>query len=118
MLVLRAGKSAEDEIKIRCGKPRPTIRLNHRGPIISTRSAICKPAVAAGPCDPDNCSVAASILAEGVGFEPTVGLPHARFRVECLKPDSATLPLCGAHYRAQPKQSKQRPGLTRQVNWI
>ena len=31
--------------------------------------------------------------AEGVGFEPTVGLPHARFRVECLKPDSATLPL-------------------------
>src|SRR6185437_3180509 len=36
---LRACQSAHDKIKICCGKPRPTIRLNHREPIISTGGA-------------------------------------------------------------------------------
>src|SRR5436190_24316403 len=36
---LRACQSAHDKIKIRSGKPRPTIRLNHRKPIISTGGA-------------------------------------------------------------------------------
>ena len=37
---LRACQSAHDKIKICCGKPRPTIRLNHREAIISTGDAI------------------------------------------------------------------------------
>src|SRR5437660_12651350 len=36
---LRACQSAHDKIKLRSGKPRPTIRLNHRKPIISTGGA-------------------------------------------------------------------------------
>lgn len=35
-------------------------------------------------------------IAEGVGFEPTAALHHSRFRDECLKPDSAILPIISA----------------------
>ena len=35
------------------------------------------------------------------GIRTHGGLPHARFRVECLKPDSATLP-CGRRKRRSP----------------
>src|SRR5437667_12354755 len=36
---LRACQSAHDKSKIRYGKPRPTIRMNHRESIISTEGA-------------------------------------------------------------------------------
>src|SRR5438105_9321411 len=95
MLVLRTGQSADNKVKIRCRKARPTIRLNHRGLIISTRSAICKPGVAATALCPREKRWAdksasterggyRSILAEGVGFEPTVGCPTLDFESSAL----------------------------------
>jgi hypothetical protein len=39
-LGLRTRERTDNKIKIRCGEPRPTIRLNHRKPIISTSGAI------------------------------------------------------------------------------
>src|SRR6266704_3876685 len=36
------------------------------------------------------------------GIRTHGGLPHARFRVECLKPDSATLPFLQDRYPADP----------------
>jgi hypothetical protein len=41
------------------------------------------------------------------GIRTHGGLPHARFRVECLKPDSATLPKGGGNVR-RPKSNIQR----------
>src|SRR4051812_35517484 len=42
---LRSRQSADDKVEICCGEARPTIRLNHRKLVISTGSAICKPAL-------------------------------------------------------------------------
>jgi len=61
----RAGERAHDEIEIRSGEPRPTIRPDHRTPIISNGCAswqawFVNVRSLGGP--------------EGVGFEPTVPL--------------------------------------------
>ena len=37
VIFLRTRQRAHDEIEIRCGKPRPTIRPDHRGYIMSNR---------------------------------------------------------------------------------
>src|SRR6266550_3822162 len=152
VLVLGAGQSADNKVKICCRKARPTIRLNHRGPIISTRSAICKHklgietahapmGIVALPAEakpgvyrpsltlarfastvgdhhyknrvvnpkPTKRAGSSSFLRPNQGFNlggrggirTHGGLPHARFRVECLKPDSATLPTINRHYLAR-----------------
>src|SRR5438270_1573555 len=66
----RAGERAHDEIKIGSGKPSPTIRPDHRNPIMSKAKATGK--------------VCAENLAEGVGFEPTVGCPTLDFESSAL----------------------------------
>src|SRR5206468_6326377 len=43
------------------------------------------------------------------GIRTHGGFPHARFRVECLKPDSATLPLTREENAERPTSNIQRP---------
>jgi hypothetical protein len=69
---LRACQSAHDKIKIRCGKPRPTIRLNHREPIISTGGARRQDA---SPQNGLSCSVTA---VWGKGRGPMLGGNEAK----------------------------------------
>src|SRR5438477_5470692 len=45
------------------------------------------------------------------GIRTHGGFPHARFRVECLKPDSATLPLRKKERRTSSVQRKYHTGI-------
>jgi hypothetical protein len=89
----RAGERAHDEIEIRSGEPRPTIRPDHRALIISN-----------GYASWQALFTNVRSLGRGRGGIRTHGpvVRDARFRVECLKPDSATLPK-GWRKRPTPK---------------
>ena len=81
----RLGQRAHDKVEICGGEPRPTIGPDHREPIMSNEDASDK---------------LRQKVAEGVGFEPTVGCPTLDFessalnrtqppflRVESVQPD-------------------------------
>src|SRR5438045_9181868 len=91
----RAGERVHDEIKIGSGKPSPTIRPDHRNPIMSKAKATGK--------------VCAENLAEGVGFEPTVGCPTLDFESSALnRTQPPFLWSCRANYRRPRGQCKLR----------
>src|SRR6266403_5812800 len=70
------------------------------------------------PRDDDDLSVRENQNGGRGGIRTHGGLPHARFRVECLKPDSATLPFfakrrcSGADYQLRGRYCKLRPRTT------